>query len=127
MIEQATMTAEQRLQKEVNEKLAAEAEVRKLRAELNTARAQALNGTGREAELERQMALQLEEERERRVQHLGQLGIKRMMNHKLSLCIRVCFGPSVSHITGMDSAALPTSRVTQPTEQTSKQSRATKT
>ena len=85
MIEQATMTAEEKLQKEINEKLAAEAEVRKLRAELNSARAQALNGTGREAELERQMALQLEAEREKRVTHLGQIGVKRMMNHKLSL------------------------------------------
>ena len=57
------------------------AKVSKLRAELNTARAQAeRHGPWL---LERQMALQLEEERERRVQHLGQLGIKRMTNHNL--------------------------------------------
>ena len=42
-------------------------------------------GTGKEAELARLHQLQLEEEKEKRVAHLGQIGVKRMMNQKLSM------------------------------------------
>ena len=62
-----------------NRAQAAESELAKVRAELLRTREAALAGTGREAELERLHHLKLEEEREKRVQHLGEIGVS-MMN-----------------------------------------------
>ena len=56
-----------------------------MRTELNALRMAALSGRAQEAELQRQMETRLEEEREKRVSQLMQVGMKRIMNRDLSL------------------------------------------
>ena len=66
--------------------------------ELAAAREAMLSGSGREAELERQHQLMLEQEREKRIQHIQQIGIKRMMQAGLARGARLRLG-----IMGLDS------------------------
>ena len=81
----AAMTVEQKYVEELKARTAAEAEVRKLRKELEDARKAMLNGDGRTAELRRLQEEELEKEKAKRVEALGQQGIKRMMNQKLAM------------------------------------------
>ena len=59
--------------------------MQKLRSELASLRDALASGKGQELELRRQMEAQLEAEREKRIAHLGEIGVKRMMNQKLSM------------------------------------------
>ena len=95
-VQLAAMTQE-RLQKEIADKAALEGQVTKLMTEGANRRRQLRQGSG--ARTPAPDAGQLEREREARVQHLGQLGIKRPMNHKLS------FGPAGRDVRGLCSPA----------------------
>jgi len=81
----ANLTQEQRLKQAVEEAQAAAATNAKLRKELDEARQAMLDGRGQEAEMARLAQEELEKEKEKRVAHLGQLGVKRMLNQKLSM------------------------------------------
>ena len=87
-LEAASMTQEQQLQAEVNErrKLQAEmqAQVQALRDELDAARQAALDGRGLEAELQRQMAEQLAAEKEKRIEHTREMAIRRIAKRDLA-------------------------------------------
>ena len=79
----ARMTHAQRLADSNSKLVAAEAEASKLRAELRQAREDMLTGRGLEAEKQRLMQEELEREREKRVAHLQQLGVRRLMQQGL--------------------------------------------
>ena len=84
----ARMSQEERMQAEAAKRLQIQdelqAEVSKLRAELSAARKAMLEGRGAEAERERLMQEELEREREKRVAHLQQLGVRRLMQQGLA-------------------------------------------
>ena len=82
---QATMTNEQRIQHEIAERRAVEAELMKLREELDAARETLNKDKYSQEALQLEMDRKLEHEKEARVQHLGQLGIKKLMNQKLAM------------------------------------------
>ena len=79
------MSHAERLQREIKDRQAVEAECSKLRSELRQAREAMANGTAAELEMQRIMEEKLAFEKEKRVQHLSQIGLKRMMNHKLAM------------------------------------------
>ena len=85
MASKASMTQEQKLYDESTKRAAAEAAVVKLEKELANAREAMLEGRGQEAELARLAQEELEREKEKRVEQLGQQGLKRMLNQKLAL------------------------------------------
>ena len=60
-------------------------ELDKLKAELTKAREAALEGNGREAELERQSKLALEAEREKRVEHTQRMAMMRLGKRDLTM------------------------------------------
>jgi len=72
------MTQEQKVAAEVAKKVDLVAEVHQLRKELEAARRAMLDGTGREAELQRLAEDRLELEREKRVEHLKSVAIRRI-------------------------------------------------
>ena len=74
----AKMTHGQRLASEVEKRNAVESELHSVREELRQARKAMAEGRGMEAERERQMKEQLEQEREARVQHLAKVGLRRI-------------------------------------------------
>ena len=78
------MTQEQRVADAEASRAAAEAEAAKLRDELAKARDDMLAGRGQEAERERLLQEQLAAEREKRVAHLQQLGVRRLMQQGLA-------------------------------------------
>ena len=80
----ATMSHEQRLADANARASTAEAENEKLQAELAKAREAMLAGVGLEAERERLAQEELEREREKRVAHLQQLGVRRLMQQGLA-------------------------------------------
>ena len=59
-------------------------EILMLKAELAKAREAALSGRGQEAEMERLMKEELEKEREKRVQHLQSIGVRRLIQSALA-------------------------------------------
>jgi Ca2+-binding EF-hand superfamily protein len=59
-------------------------EIQQLKLELIAARDALLNESGKEEELKRKMEQQLDKEREKRVAHLAQLGVKRLMQQGLA-------------------------------------------
>ena len=65
---------QEELQKQVNQ----------LTRELKEARDAMLSGNGRAAEMQRLMEEELEREKEKRVAHLGEMGVKRLMNQGLA-------------------------------------------
>ena len=79
------MSTEQKLLAATNENEQLSTELKLVRTELEAMRKAALSGRAQEAELQRQLEEELERERAARVEHLGQLGIKRLMNQKLAL------------------------------------------
>ena len=81
----STMSTEQKINSLTTDLTNALTELKKVKSELVEAREAALNGTALEAELKRQMEEEVEKEKAKRVEHLGQMGIKRMLNQKLSL------------------------------------------
>jgi Ca2+-binding EF-hand superfamily protein len=74
-------------QKEIfaEERRALEAEVSKLRYELEKVRQAALDGTAREEELARQRAEQAAYEKEKRVEHLSQMAARRMGKKEIAM------------------------------------------
>ena len=79
-----TMSHEERLRIEIARADAAEDEVRRLRKELAEARDLMASGKGQEMELKRRMEEELELEKEKRVAHLQQMGMKRLMNQGIA-------------------------------------------
>ena len=79
-----TMTHAERLAAEEANSQALQQELNGLRKELEAARQAMLDGRGQEAELKRQMGEALEQEKEKRVNHLQQMGVKRLMNAGLA-------------------------------------------
>jgi phospholipase/lecithinase/hemolysin len=88
MLAKKSMTLEQRRAAVEAERAAETAELREinqtLQAELAQARKAMLEGSGREEEMKRLAELELEKEREKRVQHLQQLGVRRLVNMGLA-------------------------------------------
>ena len=80
----ASMSMQQRLDAEAAKCSAVEQELAKVRNELNEARKAMAAGLGQEAEKARQLAEQLEAERVARVEHLGKMGVKRLMQMGLA-------------------------------------------
>ena len=80
----AVLTQEQRLHSEVSARKLIESECHQLREELARAREAMLAGRGHEAEMERLMQQKLAEEKEKRVQHLQQIGVRRIANMGLA-------------------------------------------
>ena len=80
----AKMTHAQLLAAERSKASAAETELAKVREELMQARKAMLEGRGMEAERERLAAEQLEAERQKRVEHLAQVGMRRIMQQGLA-------------------------------------------
>jgi uncharacterized protein (UPF0254 family) len=76
---------EQKLMGREEEMRRVEAENAKLRNQLEEARIAMVEGKGFEAEMKRKMEEQLEKEKEKRVEALGQQGLKRIMNQKLAM------------------------------------------
>ena len=74
----ATMSVAERLEMQTARLAAAEDEAQRLRAELSRAREAAINGVAHEEELRRRQAEEEEAEREKRVEHLGQMAARRM-------------------------------------------------
>ena len=72
------LSHEQKTAREAAKAYGLQQEVNKLRKELEDARMAMLNGSGREAELQRLAEEQLEREREKRVEHLKQVAIRRI-------------------------------------------------
>ena len=81
----ARMTTKQRLEAERSRLATSEAEVMKLRAELAKARESMLAGTGREEELQRLAAEEAARDKEKRVEHLTQMAVRRMGKKGLSM------------------------------------------
>ena len=81
----AALSESQRLALEISERKNAEEELARLRQELKQARSDMAAGIGYEVERKRQMEEELERERQRRVEHLGRVGMKRLLNQKLAL------------------------------------------
>jgi len=78
MAANAVMTQEERLASETTKRSSAEAELAKVRKELADTRKAILEGRGLEAERQRLADEKLEAEKEKRVLHLQQLGIRRL-------------------------------------------------
>ena len=81
----AKMTQKERIAREESKYAALAAELRRVKAELAAAREAALNGTGREAELQRQMEEQLAAEREKRIAHAQHMAMMRLAKKELVL------------------------------------------
>ena len=81
----ASMTIQQRLDAEKARIVEKDTELAKLRDELAKAREAALNGTALEDERRRQMEEQAEKDKEKRVEHLGQMAARRMGKKELSM------------------------------------------
>ena len=79
-----SMTHEELLAAEVAASDAMRLELNKLKKELEKARANMMAGRGKEAELQRRMEEELEAEKEKRVAHLGQMGVRRLMQQGLA-------------------------------------------
>ena len=84
MAANARMTHEERLKSGLSKRNEVEQELAKVRRELADARQAMLDGRGMEAEKERRMQEQLEQEREARVQHLANVGLRRMFQQGLA-------------------------------------------
>jgi hypothetical protein len=82
--QEASMTASEKIAAERAKHDVTLAELTKVRDELARAREAALNGTAREEELARQRAEEAEREKEKRVAHLGEMGVRRLMNQGLT-------------------------------------------
>ena len=84
----ATMSLEQRHTAEIAKHQEAEAnlqkELQEVKMQLMVAREAMLAGNGKEAELKRQMEAQLEEERIKRVEHLANVGLRRIFQQSLA-------------------------------------------
>ena len=80
----ATMSHAQRLAEMDAKRAAAEADADALRHELAKAREAMLSGRGREEEMARLAQEELDREREKRVQHLQQLGVRRLIQQGLA-------------------------------------------
>ena len=63
---------------------AAELEVRRLKKELEDMRQAMADGKGQEYELQRQHEAEIEAERQKRVEHLAKVGVRRIMQHGLA-------------------------------------------
>jgi len=72
------MSLEEKMAFEATKRVEAEAEASKLRKELDAARKAMLDGTGREAEMQRMAEAELEKEKEKRVEHLKSVAIRRI-------------------------------------------------
>ena len=84
MAASALMTGEQKLTEEVKRRTIAETELTKVREELFQARKAMAEGRGLEAERERRAQEELEAERQARVEHLANVGIRRMFQQGLA-------------------------------------------
>jgi len=80
----AKMSHEELLAAEVSKRAKVEERAHQLEIELRAARESMLAGHGKEAELKRRMEEQLEEEREKRIAHLHQVGLRRLFQKDLA-------------------------------------------
>ena len=80
----AQMSMEERYQAERQEKHALESQVHALQRELESARKAMEEGRGHEVEAQRQMQMKLDEEKAKRVEHLGQMGMRRILQRDLT-------------------------------------------
>jgi len=84
MTRDKTMTIEERLAAETTRADAAEEQARLTARELKAAREAMAASFGQEAEIRRKMEEELEREKEKRVAHLGEMGVRRLMNQGLT-------------------------------------------
>ena len=84
MAENVTMSQEDRLQREISNGEALQRQIDKLNMDLKKAHEALLGGGGIEAQMQAQIEIELEKEREKRVAHLQQMGVKRLINQNLA-------------------------------------------
>ena len=76
MAHEATLTHEQLLAEEKQKRYSVEYELSRVKLELDETRAALARGDDKEAEMKNKVEAELEAEREKRVQHLSQIGVK---------------------------------------------------